>query len=75
MDGIWAGQLSGKLGGPALGHGALTKRAALTSECGGKDAAVVFELVWMVRIRRNVAAEGGSIRSGGAREGAGLNPT
>lgn len=57
-----------KLTLPAIGDTALTKLAGFTGERGRKAAPVVLELVGMVRIGRNVVAEGTSIVGRSARQ-------
>ena len=53
---VRASELSGELRRPSLRNRTLTEEAALARERGGKDATVVFELVGMVRVRRDERA-------------------
>ena len=65
---VHSGELAGELCRPSLRDRSLPEGAALSGEGGGKDAIVVFELVGVFRVRRDVRAKSSSITSCCARE-------
>ena len=67
---VGASELASKLGCPTLGRVALTESAGIASEGGSEDTAVVLELVWVVRVRRDERTKRSGVCGSRAREGA-----